>query len=242
MLARFFSAISAVVVVFAMTGCGEFEKYLDKAGDINKVIGGGKLNTSEVDSLLAEITSINTELTNLSGTIYQSSEAVHAALAPYRAGQFPILTYNWETVKAELDRNPRSKKARSKLKTYEEQMALRGVVAAEMLKDKSKRKALLKKLKVTELEQLKGAAKALRDIPSRNKAAIARIPKLAGRSKGIVTDLLNQIKANPLVALDAQKLVKRVNTAIKEVKAMPKLLKKQLSAVQDLIKMLEDLL
>ncbi len=234
----------AIALVFVGAGCSSLNGLMDSAGEIGKIVDAPKLNTKEADALLKELDAINAELEDISGSINSSTEGVHAVIAPYKAGEFPVLTKNWDTINAELKKAKGKKKqqAQAQKKTYEQEMAARTVAAAAILENKDKRKALLGKLKAPELQQLKDAGQKLKAIPDRNTALAGRVPALIDRSVAVVADLTKQIVDNPLAALEGEKVLKKVNKSVAAVQKIPKEAKKQVKAVKALLKLLDDIL
>lgn len=234
----------ALVAGLSLAGCSTLDSVLGAADDVNKMLDEAKINTKAADDLMKELQGINTELEDINGSIYTSTETVHAVVAPYKAGEFPVLTKNWETVNAELKKakGKQKKEAQARKKTYEAEMAARALAAATILDSKEKRKALLGKLKAPELQMLRDAGKKLKAIPDRNIALTDRVPKLIDKSVEVIADIGKQVADNPAKALDAEKIIKKLNKSVAEAKRIPTEAKKQLKSVKALLKMLEDLL
>lgn len=242
---RLVSVLSALLVVASSAaGCSGLDGVMDDASAIGKVVDAPKLKTKQADALLKEIQELNAALDATTGMINTSTETVHAVIAPYKAGEFPVLTKNWETIQAELKKaqGKDKKLAKAQLKTYEDQMAARTIVAAKILENNKKRKALFGKMKVAEVDQLKAAGKKLKEVPDRNQAIADKVPGIMDRGVQVAADLTKQIADNPLSALEGQKLLKKVNKAVGEAKKIPGTAQKQIDAANTLLKLLGDIL
>jgi len=241
LLSRFALVILGTTLV---VGCSSLDGVMKDAGAIGKIVDAPKLKTTKADALLKEIEELNAGLEATSGMINTSTETVHAVIAPYKAGQFPVLTKNWETIQAEIKKaqGKNKKLAKAQLKTYEEQMAARAIVAAGMLDNSKQRKALFGKMKVAEVDQLKTAGKKLKEIPDRNKAIVAKVPDIMDRGVQAAADITKQIAENPLSALEGEKLLKKINKAVGAAKKIPTQAEKQIDAATKLLKLLGDIL
>lgn len=201
------------------------------------------VDTKKFDLLLAQIDTVGLLYEEGAGYINQSAELLHQLVS--RRHQLPALSNTWvEVTKALLEAKTDSlmKLARAGVGLYMTEMQCRKLCCDTIWGDKVSLLALKKLLQPEDLAGLQDAAVAVDSAIVKDKEALETAKGLVTLTQTAVTDLIGQIKQNPLAAVQLKSLLDKVQGGTKRLTETVEKLPDQIETGFDLGKKVATLL
>lgn len=203
-------------------------------------VGGSKtkFDTKRVTALQDRVDKVVVQYEEATAGLWNATETLQELIAQFKAGEFPVLTQNWKTIKKEfLDAKDDAarKLALDKEPLYLTEMVERGKAVRGVLDDAAQLSEVKGKLGVPEKDRLKEAHKGIKDLPTKDKALITEAKAILSDSTKVIEDLSKQIKEDPVKANDYKKMLDKLNASMDRLKQIVPELEKQIAAVETLL-------